>query len=136
MVHYQPKIMVLDDDEGIRSTLAEILEDEGYDVTTVSESLWGVAVAANSHFDLIFIDFKMPGINGLEAFRRIKSLSPETIVIMVTGYAGSPIEDALEEGAYAVLYKPFDSEQLTDLVRTTLRSTGNKAQPRIKKGKN
>ena len=123
MANYQPTIMVVDDDEPLRFTLADILEDEGYDLTTVGDGLQGVEMATKHHFDLIFMDFMMPGIDGLEAFRRIKAVSPETIVIMVTAYADGVVEQALDEGAFAVLYKPFDLEQLTSIVRTTIGST-------------
>ena len=123
MAHYQPKIMVVDDDEGMRITLVELLGYEGFDVTGISDGLEGVEMATKNRFDLIFMDFMMPGIDGVEALRRIKVVSPETIVIMVTAYAGGLVEQSLVEGAYAVLYKPFDLDQLTSIVRTTLKST-------------
>lgn len=119
----QPKIMVVDDDDGLRVTLADILEDEGFDVTSVDDGLQGVEMASNNHFDLIFMDVRMPGIDGVEAYRRIKLISPSTVVIMLTAYSGGLVEDALQEGAYAVLYKPFDLAQLTDTVRSVLKST-------------
>ena len=122
MVHYEPKILVVDDDEGMRMTLAELLWYEGFDVTTAIDGQQGVEMATTNHFDLIFMDFMMPGINGVEALRRIKAVSPETIVIMVTAYSGGLVEQALEEGSYAILYKPFEFEQLTSMVRTTLKS--------------
>ena len=123
MAQHQPKIMVVDDDDGMRITLAELLGYEGFDVTTVTDGLQGVEMATANHFDVIFMDFMMPGIDGVEALRRIKVVSPETIVIMVTAYDGGLVEQALEEGAYAILYKPFDFDQLTSILRTTLKTT-------------
>jgi len=123
MSHYEPKILVVDDDEAMRMTLAELLWYEGFDVTTAIDGHQGVEMATTNHFDLIFMDFMMPGINGVEALGRIKAVSPETIVIMVTAYSGGLIEQALDEGSYAVLYKPFEFEQLANMVRTTLKST-------------
>ena len=92
-------------------------------MTTAIDGQKGVEMATANRFDLIFMDFMMPGINGVEALRRIKEVSPETIVIMVTAYSGGLIEQALDEGSYAVLYKPFEFEQLANMVRTTLKST-------------
>ena len=122
-MHRRLKIMVVDDDDGSRFILAEILEYEGFDVTTAIDGFQGVEMAGRTHFDFIFMDYRMPGIDGMEASRRIKLVSPDTIVIMATGYAGELVELALDEGSYAVLYKPFDFVQLTDLIRTTLKST-------------
>ena len=123
MAQHQPKILVVDDDEAMRMTLAELLGYEGFDVTTAIDGHQGVEMATANRFDLIFMDFMMPGINGVEALRRIKEVSPATIVIMVTAYSGGLVEQALEEGAYAVLYKPFDFDLLTSILRTTLKTT-------------
>ena len=123
MMRSKPKILVVDDDKGMRFILAEILEYEGFVVTTAIDGLQGVEMATKNHFDFIFMDYRMPGIDGMEAVRRIKVVSPDTIVIMVTAFAGDLVERALDEGAYAVLYKPFDLDQLADLLRTTLKST-------------
>ena len=117
-----PKIMVVDDDEGVRITLTEILAVEGFDVVAVSDGFQGVEVAAQTQFDLILMDFRMPGIDGLETYRHIKVFSPKTVVIMITGHPGGLVEEVLNEGAYGVLYKPFDIGHLTEVVRTVLRA--------------
>ena len=94
-MQYQPKIMVVDDEDGLRITLVDILEYEGFDVTSASDGLQGVEMATENHFDLILMDVRMPGIDGSEACRQIKAVSPETIVIMMTGYPEGLIEKAL-----------------------------------------
>ena len=125
MLNKRPKIMVVDDDEALRLIVARILEDAGFDLTTACDGFEGVEMATANHFDLIIMDVRMPGIDGVEAFRRIKEVSPESIVIMLTGYNDRHLQQALDEGELEVLYKPFDTDRLIDLVRTTL-SDGNK----------
>jgi CheY-like chemotaxis protein len=124
MAHPQPKIMVVDDDDSLRFTFTTILEDAGFEVTAASDGLEGVEMAAKHHFDLIFLDVRMPGLGGIEACRRIKEISPDTIIILLTALATQAlIDQALEEGAFAVHHKPFDVWKLTNLVRTVMRST-------------
>ena len=124
MTDYRPKIMVVDDDMALRVTLMDILEDEGFDVVGVSDGYEAVKMAGEEHFGLVFMDVRMPGIDGVEANRRIKDISPDSVVVMVTAFAGQGlIEQALQEGAYAVLYKPFDFRQLTEVVRTVMKTT-------------
>ena len=124
MAHPQPKIMVVDDDDSLRITLTAILEDEGFEVTAASDGLKAVELATKHDFDLIFLDVRMPGLGGIEACRRIKEISPDTIIILLTALATQAlIDQALEEGAFAVHHKPFDVWQLISLVRTVMRST-------------
>jgi CheY-like chemotaxis protein len=124
MTDTHAKIMVVDDDMALRVTLMDILEDEGFDVVGVSDGYEAVKMATAEHFSLIFMDVRMPGIDGVEANRRIKEISPDLVVVMVTAFAGQGlIEQALQEGAYAVLYKPFDFRQLTEIVQTVMKTT-------------
>ena len=120
MVNKRPKILVVDDYEVLRLIVAEILENAGFDVTTACDGFEGVAMATANHFDVIFMDVTMPGIDGVEAFRRIKEVSPESIVIMMTGFKGRHLQQALDEGELAVIYKPFHTDRLINLVRTIL----------------
>ena len=124
MTESGPKILVVDDDLALRVTLMDILEEEGFDVVGVSDGYEAVKMAGQEHFALIFMDVRMPGIDGVEANRRIKEISPESVIVMVTAFAGQGlIEQALKEGAYAVLYKPFDLGQLTEIVRSVVKTT-------------
>ena len=124
MTDYHPKVMVVDDDMALRVTLMDILEDEGFDVVGVSDGYEAVKMAGKEHFGLIFMDVKMRGIDGVEANSRIKEISPCSVIVMVTAFAGLElIEQVLEEGAYAVFYKPFDFRQLTEVVRTVMKTT-------------
>jgi len=124
MPDHQPKIMVVDDDPGMRLTLEGILEDEGFDVVGAEDGYKAIELAKDFAFDLIFMDVKMPGINGVEAFKEIKRVSQSSMVIMMTGFAVEDlIKEALEEGAYAVIYKPYEVAQIIDIVNKVLRTT-------------
>ena len=102
-------ILVVDDLQSIRLTLGAILEDAGHNVVTVEDGYQAIEAAKKIHFDVIFMDIKMPGINGVQTFREVKRLDPEAAVIMMTAYSVEDlVKEAIEEGAYAVVYKPFD----------------------------
>ena len=124
MTVQQPKIMVVDDDPGIRLTLEGIIEEEGYDVVGAENGDQAVELARQSPFDLIFMDIKMPGMNGVDAYKEIKAVSPGSVVVMITGISVEElVNEALEEGAYAVIYKPFAVAQIIDIVNTVLKTT-------------
>ena len=117
----KPKIMVVDDEPRMLSTITVILEDAGYDVYGVADGYKAVELASQGTFALVFMDISLPGIDGVETFRQIKSVSPGTPVIMMTGYSVEDlITQALEEGAYTVLYKPFDINRLLVTVNDVL----------------
>lgn len=117
------KILVVDDDPGMLFTLVEILEDAGYEATGAKDGYIAVELASQEAFNLVFMDIKLPGIDGVEANRQIKSVSPGTPVIMMTGYSVEDlISQALEEGAYTVLYKPLDVTRLLVAVKEVLDS--------------
>ena len=113
--------MVVDDDPAMLFTVTEILEDAGYDVYGASDGYQAIELATKQTFALVFMDIRLPGIDGVEAFRRIRSVSPGTPVIMMTGFTvDSLISQALEEGAYTVLYKPLDITGLLIAVKEVL----------------
>ena len=109
---------VVDDDDGMRITLVAIIEDEGYAAVSARDGYQAIKLAKDTEFAVIFIDIKMPGINGVEAYREIKKISPCSVVVMMTGFSVEDlIKEVLVEGAYAVLYKPFDMEQAIATLR-------------------
>jgi DNA-binding NtrC family response regulator len=117
-------VLVVDDLRSIRLTLGGILEDEGYNVVLAENGYQAIEVAKQTPFDLIFMDIKMPGINGVQTFREIKRINPEAVVIMMTAYSVEDlVREALEEGAYAVVYKPFDIEKIVSIIESALQKT-------------
>ena len=110
-------ILVVDDLRSIRLTLGGILEDEGHNVVTAENGYQAIEAAKGTHFDAIFMDIKMPGINGVQTFREIKKVDPKVAVIMMTAYSVEDlVKRAINEGAYTCVYKPFDMEKIIELV--------------------
>jgi DNA-binding NtrC family response regulator len=119
----KPKILVVDDMRNMRLTLAGTIEEQGYDVTGVEDGYQAINAVKQTHFDLIFMDIKMPGINGVQTFREIKKISPGSVVVMMTGFAVEDlVKEALNEGAFSVIYKPFDIEKVVSLVESVLKT--------------
>ena len=114
----QLNILIVDDEHGIRITLAGILEDDGYNVVVAEDGKEGIAAAKKANFNIAFIDMRMPGINGIKTFKEIKKISPDTIIFFMTAFLD---EDTLNEAnkleIQAILNKPLD----IDLVLKTLR---------------
>ena len=121
MTTSNPKVLVVDDMRSMRMTLSATMEDQGYDVTEVEDGYQAIDAVGEKSFDLIFMDIKMPGINGVQTFREIKKISPRSVVIMMTGFAVQDLlKEALDEGAFSVLHKPFEIDRLVELVESAL----------------
>ncbi|HSH68565.1 MAG TPA: response regulator, partial [Deferrisomatales bacterium] len=106
-------ILVIDDDPGICSILAEYLADEGYTVSAEGSGEAGLTAFQRQACDLVLTDLRMPGLDGMEVLRRVKETSPRTEVIVITGYATiQDGVDAMRHGAYDFLLKPVKIPQL------------------------
>jgi two-component system response regulator HydG len=115
-------ILVVDDLKSVRRALGGILGDEGYKVVLAEDGYQAIEAARKAPFDLVFMDIKMPGINGVQTFREIKRIDPEAVVIMMTAYSVEDlVSEALGEGAYGVVYKPFDIDEILAVTESALR---------------
>lgn len=95
-----------------------ILERKGYDVTTAKDGPEAIEKVRKRPFDIIFMDIKMPLMDGVEAYKRIKKIRSEAVVIMMTAYAVEDlVAEALKEGAYGIVYKPLDIEKVAALIK-------------------
>ncbi|MFQ5685936.1 MAG: response regulator [Candidatus Scalindua sp.] len=120
----QANILVVDDEHGIRVTLAGILEDEGYNVVVAEDGYKGVEAAEKTKFKIAFIDMKMPGINGIETFKRIKKVSPDTIIFFMTAFiAEDLLREAVQLETQAILYKPLDIDLVLKVIKKDLTKT-------------
>ena len=113
----KPRVLVVDDQQNARITMRGLLEDLGAQVQTAEDGYQAIEGAREVPFDLAFIDIEMPGINGIQTLRELLKLRPEMVAAMVTGYGEARlVEEALKEGAVAVLLKPFDAKEISHLV--------------------
>ena len=113
-------ILVVDDDADICETLTKVLRLDGHHVVTAGSGEEAVEIAKETTCKMAFIDVKLPNIDGLETFLRLKEIDPGILTVMMTGFRNE-VKDALdkaqEASAITCLYKPFDPSKAADLVR-------------------
>lgn len=112
------RILVVDDEPGIRQALGQLLEYEGFEVRTASGGLEGIGEYEKFRPQLVFLDVKMAGLDGLEVLRRIRQVDGNALVVMISGHA--TIQTAVEAtqlGAYDILEKPLDTDRVLVLLR-------------------
>lgn len=107
------RILIIDDEKRLRMNLKLLLGHEGYTVTTAANGTEGVTCLQDTTFDLVITDIKMAGLSGFDVMEYIATRSPETPVIVITGYASTPSAvEALRKGAYDYISKPFEVEMI------------------------
>ena len=119
------RVLIVDDEKGIRDALAQVFEYEGQEVRVAEDGPDALIVANAFQPDLVFLDVKMPGMNGLEVLARLGDESPGSLVIMISGHG--TIDTALEatrRGAYDFLQKPLDTDRLLVTFRRALELKG------------
>jgi len=116
------RILIIDDEQGIRAALGQLLEFEGYEVRAVGNAVDGIAEYGKQRPDLVFLDVKMAGIDGIEALKKIKEADASAVIVMISGHA--TIQTAVEAtqlGAYDILEKPLDTDRILVTLRNALR---------------
>jgi len=107
------RILVVDDEESMREFLEIMLSREGYEVRCAADAQEAIHLAGREPFDLAIADIRMPGGGGLAVLRRVKELSPETAVIMISAYTSTETAvEAMKEGAYDYIPKPFNVDEV------------------------
>lgn len=116
-------ILIIDDDESILDSCSQVLEKEGYIVKGAIEGSEGLRLFNRNFFHVVLLDLRLPGLDGMEILSKIKEESPETPVIIITGYASieSAVE-AMKRGAFDYVAKPFSPEELRVITRKALKS--------------
>jgi two-component system response regulator HydG len=110
-------ILIVDDNISLCKTMSFVLGHKGYTVTTAKDGPEAIEKVNERSFDMIFMDIKMPVMDGVETYRRIKKVRPEATVMMMTAYAVEDlVQEALQEGAYGIIYKPLDIEKVVALI--------------------
>ena len=117
-----PRVLIAEDDEGIRLPLVRALEREGYEVDAVADGLEAAALATGDHHDLLVLDIGLPGLDGLEVCRRVRETRPEVAVLFLTAQSGELDAVAgLDAGGDDYVTKPFRLAELLARVRAQLR---------------
>jgi len=120
----QASILVVDDEKMIRLLFKETLEELGHRVIVAGTASEGLELVKQQDFDLVFLDLKMPGMDGAELFRQIKAIKPKLLVTIITGYPDSDLMvQALAYGPFGVMNKPFAESDIVVAVNTFLRLT-------------
>jgi two-component system nitrogen regulation response regulator NtrX len=122
-------ILVVDDEASIRDALKQLFEYEGHKVALASDGIEALAFLEESRPDLIFLDVKMPGLDGLEVLKRIRDRDSAALVVMISGHGTiDTAVDATRKGAYDFLEKPLDSDRLLLTLRNALELRGLSAR--------
>ena len=122
-----PTVLVIDDNDELRETLALLLEDEGYIAIAAGDGRAGILAFEQARPDLVVTDVIMPDCDGIEAIRRIRAIDPHTRVIAISGGSmfgnDCQLRKAKDIGAMAVLQKPFDVDELMREIGRCLRAS-------------
>jgi two-component system phosphate regulon sensor histidine kinase PhoR len=119
-----PTILVIDDEERVREGCRKVLTRDGYEVTIAESGEVGLNMIEHQHYDLILLDLMMPSLSGFDVLAHVKTLHPDTVIIVISGYA--TVENSIEamkRGAFDFIPKPFSPEQLRVLTRKAIEYT-------------
>lgn len=115
------KILIVDDDGDIQAVLSDLVESEGYQACVAGNGSRALKNISSYAPDLILLDIKLPGIDGMSLLEKIKKIDSDLNVVMLTGYGD--IKDAVKAiklGAFDYITKPFDNDEIMEIIRTAL----------------
>lgn len=118
------RILVIDDDEFVRKSFTLALSGSGYEVDTAESGEKGIEKAGNERYDLIYLDLKMPGLNGVETLRELRKRDRDIPIYIVTAFYGEffeELQEAIKDGLeFEVLTKALGSDQITGITKGIL----------------
>ena len=114
------KILVVDDEDVMRSLFTDVLQDKGYNVTTVEDGQKAMELTKKGYFNIAFLDVHMPIMNGLETLRAIKEISPNTAIVMMDSFPDFLLEQSEKEGAISCIHKPFDIKEVIMVIEQAI----------------
>lgn len=121
MKKHNGKILVVEDEKSMREVLKILLDGENYEVMTASDGLEGLSSLDKDIFDLVITDMKMPKADGFQVLKKVKEISPDTIVIMITAFGTKETAiEAMKLGAYDYINKPFNIDEIRLIIRRSL----------------
>jgi PAS domain S-box-containing protein len=119
-----PHILVIDDEQRIRDACRMVLKSMGFTAETACDGAQGLDMIEERHFDILLLDLMMPNMSGFEVLSRVRDIDPDTVVIVITGYATLEHSiEAMKKGAFDFIPKPFTPDQLRAVVTKSLRYT-------------
>jgi two-component system nitrogen regulation response regulator GlnG len=114
-------ILVIDDDDQLRKSFCKLLKEEKYAVISAASGEAGIEIVKQNLLDLVILDMRLPGINGMETFKRIKKIDSKLPVIIVTAYGTTQIAiETTKMGAYDYVLKPFDVREMLNLIEQAI----------------
>jgi signal transduction histidine kinase/CheY-like chemotaxis protein len=123
------KILVVDDEEIVLNISRDALEDDGYQIELARDGPEAAGILEQEYFDFILTDIRMPGMDGLELARKAREIIPSIGIIFMTGYANlNTAKDAIKEGAYDYIMKPFELKELRQAVRNAVKKKQKDAE--------
>ena len=129
-------LLIVDDEESVRDSLYNWFIEDGYKVDCAADAKEALKKVEAQNFDIILADIKMPGMDGMEMHRRIRALNSDAIVIIMTAFASvDTAVQALKDGAYDYVTKPFDPDDLSHLIRNAAKQISLKSENETLKNK-
>jgi len=117
----RPKILVADDEEVIRDLFETFLGKQGYSVSTASDGFEAVDKIKKDNYDMLILDLKMPGMDGMSVLNKIRELKKELVIVVITGYATvDTAKEAIKQGCFDYITKPFDIEDVSIVIRRAI----------------
>ncbi len=113
-------VLIVDDEKNLTQAMRRLLSAEGYRAEVAASGEIALEAIKELSYDIILLDINMPGMNGLEAFKKLRKVSPKSKVIMITGYGKTLkalVEEARELGVHSIIDKPFKINQITDAIQ-------------------
>jgi DNA-binding NtrC family response regulator len=117
------KILIADDEEGIRDLFRFLLEPQGFEVFTACDGVEAVEVVKKNFLDIVFLDVHMPEMRGPEALKIIKKIKPEQVVVIFSSSSDPNFvfeSEAKQHGAFECMYKPFNIDDLLEIIERAL----------------
>ncbi len=117
-MHREHRILIVDDNKDFADVFCDILRANNFKAESCYGGIQAVELIRKNQFDIMFLDIRMPEMDGIETLKEVKKIRPDTTVIMMTGYSvDEMVHKAIEEKASEIIYKPFEIEKVLGLIR-------------------
>lgn len=114
-------VLVVDDEKSMRDVFCDMLDEASYEVNTADDGRKAIKKVKKFHYDIIFLDVKMPHLSGYQTLVKIKEIDPKAKEIMMTGYATEEVvKEVLASESYGCMYKPFEIKEVLGIIENAL----------------